>query len=48
MHPSWSTSIDRVSLDRVMESSRKRVVEGEFVEDNKEGIIPMVKERKAT
>ncbi|CAH1413864.1 unnamed protein product [Lactuca virosa] len=45
--PSRSASIDLVGVDGAVESSRKRVEEKEFMEDNKEGIIPMVNKGKA-
>ncbi|CAH1420359.1 unnamed protein product [Lactuca virosa] len=47
VQPSRSTSTDPVGMDGAVESFRKRVEEEEFVEDNKELIIPVVNRRKA-
>ncbi|CAH1440448.1 unnamed protein product [Lactuca virosa] len=45
--PSRSALIDPWTLDGVVESSDKKIVEEEVMEDNKDGIIPMVNKHKA-
>lgn len=46
--PLQTTSIDHVSADVGVESSRNKYVEEEFMEGSKEGVLPLVKNHKAT
>ncbi|CAH1416081.1 unnamed protein product [Lactuca virosa] len=45
--PSRSASIDLMSLDIGVESSGNKLGDDEFVEDSKEGVLPLVNNRKA-
>lgn len=48
MESSRSTSIDPMSVDISVVSSGNKMGEDEFVEDSKEGVLPLVNKRNAS
>lgn len=48
IEPLLHASIDFLSVDVGIESSRNKSLEEEVVEDNKEGVLPFVNKRKAS